>query len=925
MPSLRGLRDSPYHRGTVCNCLQHLVSFLVVNQVTPLLICMFAGAEWKASDENFPLGLRVPPGFEVTEFADSKLANDIFSMTIDPRGRMVVSGRGFIRILADDDNDGRADRAIEFADGPADGAQGLLWEGSSLFVTGEGGLRRHRDEDGDDRADGPSELIRKIKTGGEHDAHDIKRGPDGWLYVLCGNFAGIDKSFAQLLTSPIQDPVAGCVIRFSPDLKSSEIVADGFRNAYRMDWNPDGELFTYDSDNERCVSLPWYEETRFYHVVPGGHYGWLAPQRGQFFRLPPYFPDVEAPAAYLGRGSPTGVACYRHAQFLEKYRGGFFVADWTFGRVYYLPLESAGDSFICNPEVFIEAVGENGFAPTDLVVHPQTGDLFISIGGRGTRGAVFRVSYPPGRHDIDRKEVERLQPKARLPAKPRTPLPKQGNVAMASVRELQILWGDIAARQSAGTIWEGYSLRNGTDPWKKDPKGFDAAVRNLRSSFPTGHRELDREIARTLAMIEDNDPETLIRVAMKLTPDSDPGEDIHYLAVLARLRGPRKPAVTRQAVRALLDLDRKISNRGLYRDRHWPQRVAELYLELAIRDGALNDHLLAEPAFGRPDHVLFANCPGFDRARAAKVFMKNVAEHDAFEWTPALVELVGSVTDSESLGMIRRLWEHLGLREAILQVLARQPQPEDRARFFEGLGSPQLTTVRDCLGAIEKLPPANDSAQLLALVRTVRRLQGGKEEERLREQVGKVLQSITGQKIAAADASAWTVWLEREHPELAARLGGTDGVDTATWHDRLARVAWEAGDAERGRVIYAKTGCATCHSVARATGPDLRGAASRFSRDDLFTAILLPSRDVSPRYQTTLVATANGKIHQGMIIYEAVDSLILQTGLDTTIRITNNQIVERRVGSNSLMPAGLLDQLPDSEIADLYAYLKSLR
>src|SRR5437660_12400011 len=81
--------------------------------------------------ENIQHGLRVPPGFEVTEFADSKLANDIFSMTLDAQGRVVVSGRGYIRILVDDDNDGRADRAIDFADGPKDGPQGLLWERST--------------------------------------------------------------------------------------------------------------------------------------------------------------------------------------------------------------------------------------------------------------------------------------------------------------------------------------------------------------------------------------------------------------------------------------------------------------------------------------------------------------------------------------------------------------------------------------------------------------------------------------------------------------------------------------------------------------------------------------------------------------------------------------------------------------------------
>src|SRR5713101_878418 len=114
---------------------------------SPFLILTIAA--WTVSPlsaENIQHGLRVPPGFEVTEFADSKLANDIFSMTLDPRGRVVVSGRGYIRILVDDDNDGRADRAIDFADGPKDGAQGMLWEGSVLYFTGDGGLRRYRDD-----------------------------------------------------------------------------------------------------------------------------------------------------------------------------------------------------------------------------------------------------------------------------------------------------------------------------------------------------------------------------------------------------------------------------------------------------------------------------------------------------------------------------------------------------------------------------------------------------------------------------------------------------------------------------------------------------------------------------------------------------------------------------------------------------------
>src|SRR5690242_15628372 len=140
-------------------------------------------------------GLCLPEGFEVTEYAGSDLANDIFCMTIDPRGRVIVSGRGYTRVLVED-GQGRATRAIDFAAGPKDGAMGLLGEGDWLYVVGDGGLWRYRDADGDGKADGPPELIRKLRTGGEHDAHAVCRGPDGWLYLLCGNNTGIDRTFA---------------------------------------------------------------------------------------------------------------------------------------------------------------------------------------------------------------------------------------------------------------------------------------------------------------------------------------------------------------------------------------------------------------------------------------------------------------------------------------------------------------------------------------------------------------------------------------------------------------------------------------------------------------------------------------------------------------------------------------------------------
>jgi putative heme-binding domain-containing protein len=159
---------------------------------------------------------------------------------------------------------------------------------------------------------------------------------------------------------------------------------------------------------------------------------------------------------------------------------------------------------------------------------------------------------------------------------------------------------------------------------------------------------------------------------------------------------------------------------------------------------------------------------------------------------------------------------------------------------------------------------------------------------------------------------------------VAAKLGGADGVDVEGWRKRLAGIDWSAGDADRGRALFTKASCATCHSGGLALGPDLRGVAGRFSRDDLLTAVVQPSKDVSPRYRTTQLATADGKVYQGLIVYEAVDGLILQTGAATTVRIGGG-IESRGVTDTSLMPAGLLDKLSDGDIADLLAYLKALK
>ncbi len=1067
----------------------------------------------RAADED-TIAVRVPAGFEAVEFAKDTHAHDIFAMTIDAFGRVVVSGPGYVKILMDRDGDGRVDEVKKFADGPQSGAQGLYFHGRTLLCVGDGGLLRYRDQNGDDQADGPPDVLLKLQTGGEHDAHSIQQGPDGWWYLIAGNTAKVSSAYATLPTSPVKFPRAGALLRFTPDLKGGEIYADGMRNAYDFTFNDAGDLFTYDSDDERDISMPWYRPTRVFQLLPGSDLGWVS----RSWKRPNYAFDMPPVLGSFGRGSPTGLVSYRHTQFPVDYRGAIFALDWTYGRVLCLKLTPSGSTWRASSEVFMSGLGSHGFAPTDCEVGPD-GSLFVSVGGRGTRGGIYRVraiSNEPGRlppppleeclaashplsswsrhkwmpiaktlgaeairtaaEDEARPAPQRvraieiltevfggiddaacaallkstsyevraralwarsrgttspiamdlvatglsdthplvarsaLQAALTLPTASQWPalteglvkqlgsddhslrqlaatvvaqMPEPALVAVSdaatksgaravvsyaagwlahaqanpervrksmsplavtvlqgdfppdlkldALRLLQWMLGDLGPSERHPPAFDGYSPRIDPTDLERD---WDTLRAQLADLYPTQHPLVDEELGRVLAMLGPLNQKLLDKVLVKLTAESDPIEDIHHLLVAARIPVTRTAAQRQKLAEAFVRIDEKIATRKLPQDNAWNDRFKDLFNRQAELDEYLAPIMVDVPGFGRPGHVLFmSQMPPQRVGDAITAFAKQAVAED-YPWNNDVVFLMGASPDPKHRELVRQQFERFSVRGAVLSTLSEKPESIDRPRFLSGLESSQPEVLAACLTALEALPANTSGAEQVALLTALRRLGQDEREYAARERVVKLLERNTQQKFAfitgksgykpQPDAiSAWTDYIRKQWPKDAAGALGSD-ADIEQMQSILTKAPWANGDRERGRLLYEKRGCTQCHGGRSALGPDLTGAADRFSRNDFFTAILLPSRDVSARYQTTMITTKSGKAFSGMIVYESVDGLLLRNALQQTFRIEANDIDERRLSPVSLMPTGLLKDLTPNDYADLYAYVQSL-
>lgn len=329
------------------------------------------------------------------------------SMTVDERGRLIVSDQygSLYRVTVPPVGAPNPTAQVEPLKTPSGSAHGLLYAYNSLYVVQsekEQGLYRLRDADGDDQFD-DSQLIRRIDGGGEHGPHSVVLGPDGKIYIAAGNHTKLTPVESSLVPQNWNEDhllprmwdagghavgilaPGGWICRMDPEGKHWELVSMGYRNEFDLSFNPEGELFTYDSDMEWDIGAPWYRPTRVVHATSGSEFGW----RSGAGKWPAYYVDSLPPVVNIGPGSPTGTTFGTGTKFPHKYQRAYFINDWSYGIIYAVHMTPDGSSYRGTAERFVSGAP---LPATDILIHPD-GAMYFAIGGRRAPSGLYRVVY----------------------------------------------------------------------------------------------------------------------------------------------------------------------------------------------------------------------------------------------------------------------------------------------------------------------------------------------------------------------------------------------------------------------------------------------------------------------------------------------------------------------------------------------------
>ncbi len=835
--------------------------------------------------------------------------------------------------LTDEDQDGTFDTSTVFADNLMF-PEGVLWFEGSLYVAACPEIWKLTDANGDGIAERREVWFDgKTLTGCANDLHGPYLGPDGWFYWCKGAFA---EQTYDLPGRPGWTTRASHVFRARPDGSGIEpVFTAGMDNPVGLAWTPEGDLIVAGTFLQHPGGG---KRDGLIHAVYGGVWGKDHEVLAGHPRTGPLLPAM----THLGPAAPCGVALYGR---------DLLVCQFNMRKVSRHRLEPEGSTWRTEDSDLLLCEHPD-FHPTDVLQAPDGSVLVVDTGAwyklccptsqlakPEAPGAIYRlrrrdgempVSVPPPRwaagnpaeYDEQISLLQHQNPHLRRRAA--EALGRLGN--SAAIPHLLAAAAEASDRFLQHAV--SFALIQLHDP-KLTREGLHAGPPRTAAAAIVALDQSQRNILTPADVLPH-------------LGSTEPWLHEAALAALDHLPTARDPALT-WVLERLTDADAGIESlsrvaRAFRKDPHTSLTLAEawpLHPQAAPRQRLLKLFLALDPeswpkSWNLPLADALADA-GLDLPAAALDLLAAQSECPE-ELLPALAQFA---RDRDRPAQLR------------LRAFAKLPTALENDDF-EFLTSHLLPgqPASLLLDAARALARASLTfSQRITLARTL--AQAGPLETPVLIGVldGQSDESLGLTAVESLENSGALSFLSPEvlDPRFAAfpqsvqeRLTASRALETEETAAQSARLADLAaalprGDAARGSLLYQdpRAACTTCHQIGYkggSLGPDLSRIGSVRTRTDLLESIAFPGASFVRSYEPVEIRTHDGNIHYGIIRNQSAAGLTLALGPaipDQDLPLSEIESVSP--GRISLMPAGLDQLLSPAELADLLAFLESLR
>ncbi|MCA9038843.1 MAG: c-type cytochrome [Planctomycetaceae bacterium] len=872
-----------------------------------------------------------------------------------------------ITIHEDTDGDGQFDHHKVFLEG-LNIASSFARGRGGLFVMNPPYLTFYADANNDDVPDGDPEIL--LEGFGIEDTHSVANslrfGPDGWLYGAQGSTVSGNVKHYGVDEKPIRS-MGQLIWRYHPVTKEYEIFAEGGGNAFGVEFDSKGRLFSGHNG----------ANTRGFHYVQGGYYHKGFEKHGPLsnpFTFG-YFPMMKS---HDVERFTHDFIVYEGSALPEKYDGKIYGVEPLQGRIVYCDFLPDQSSFKTNDLGHVIKTKDPNFRPIDIITGPD-GAIYVSdmyepqiahlmhFEGRvdNTNGRVYRLSSKGAKSDLNfdlgQKTSAELIETLKHPNKwyrqeaLRVLGDRQDQAIIPQLKEqIPSSEGQFALEQ----LWALYQIG-----------GLDETygVQLLRHPDPYVRQWTVRLLC--------DDHEIGADTSIQLAAMAQTEKEVHVRSQLAssarRLPVAQMIPIVHELLAHTEDVD----------DIHLP-----LLIWWAIEDKAESGQ---ETLFAWLENKSIWSQPMFQKQIAGRL-MRRYAQSGSRQDLITCARLFRMAPDKATSDLLMTGFEEAfqgrslsDLPQELIEALANAGGGSVALRFRQG--NPEA--VKEVLDAVQS--PATELKQKEEYVRllgeskvsgapnVLSQLLLSTEEPSLQKEILTSLQSYAMPEIAATillnynkwtpevqevaqtalvSRQTWAVLFVRAVDKreikaeeipihvvrkmtiyqneqigqlIAKHWGSVEGASSDEMKAAIEQYSkiiqdGEASDRKHGKELYMKS-CGKCHILfgeGGRVGPEL----THFKRDDwlnMLINIVNPSADIREGFETFTVITDEGRIVTGFMFDQDNQVIVLRGADGQKITIERDTIDEMLGSKKSIMPEGLLNEYSEQDIRDLFSYLRS--